>query len=195
MVGKLVYLMVATEPIISFAVSQLSRFFSCPGPKHFAACRWAISYLRGIQADQGLTFRGGAGFNLHAYCDSDWAQCPDTRRSTSGYAAMFAGAAVSWISKRQPTVALSSAEAEYVTACLAAKEVQWIRQLPAEIGVLVSKDPATVYSDSQPAMHMEAKDRGVANFRFDPSSEEAAGALTKAPGTAEGSRAQEYPER
>jgi hypothetical protein len=95
MVGKLVCLMVASEPTISFAVSQLPRFFSCPGPSHFSACRWAISYLKGIHGDQGITFRGAAGFNLHAYCDSDWAGCPDTRRSTSGYVVMFAGAAVS----------------------------------------------------------------------------------------------------
>ena len=200
MVGKLVYLMVATEPAISFAVSQLSRFFCCPGSKHFAACRWAISYLKGIEPDQGITFRGDAGFNLHAYCDSDWAGCPDTRRSTSGYAVMFGGATVSWISKRQPTVALSSAEAEYVTACLAAQEIQWIRQLLAEIGVPLERTGTTVYSDSQSAMHMannptsgrakhidikyhfvkEARERGVVNFKYVHTSEQAADLMTKA---------------
>ena len=199
MVGKLVYLMVASEPIISFAVSQLSRFFSCPGPSHFSACRWAISYLKGIHGDQGITFRGAAGFNLHAYCDSDWAGCPDTRRSTSGYVVMFAGAAVSWISKRQPTVALSSAEAEYVTACLAAQEVQWIRQLLAEIGVPMDKGPTVVHSDSQSAMHMannptagrakhidikyhfvkEAREREVVEFRYCNTNVQAADVLTK----------------
>lgn len=199
MVGKLVYLMVASEPIISFAVSQLSRFFSCPGPSHFSACRWAISYLKGIHGDQGITFRGAAGFNLHAYCDSDWAGCPDTRRSTSGYVVMFAGAAVSWISKRQPTVALSSAEAEYVTACLAAQEVQWIRQLLAEIEVPMDKGPTIVHSDSQSAMHMannptagrakhidikyhfvkEALEREVVGFRYCNTNEQAADVLTK----------------
>ena len=200
MVGKLVYLMVASEPMISFAVSQLSRFFSCPGPRHFAACRWAISYLKGIRQDQGITFRGDAGFNLHAYCDSDWAGCPDTRRSTGGYVVMFAGAAVSWISKRQPTVALSSAEAEYVSACVAAQEVQWIRQMLAEIGVPMSTQPTVILSDSQSAMHMcnnptagrakhvdikyhfvkEARERGVVSFQFVPTTEEAADAMTKA---------------
>jgi hypothetical protein len=199
MVGKLVYLMVASEPMISFAVSQLSRFFSCPGSKHFAACRYAISYLKGIHHEQGITFRGDAGFNLHAYCDSDWAGCPDTRRSTSGYTVMFAGAAVSWISKRQPTVALSSAEAEYVAACLAAQEVQWIRQVLAEIGVPVEPGPTCIYSDSQSAMHMcnnptagrakhvdikyhfvkEAREREVVSFRFIPTSQQAADAMTK----------------
>ena len=200
MVGKLVYLMVASEPGISFAVSQLSRFFSCPGPKHFDGCRWAISYLKGILPTQGLTFRGDKGFNLHAYCDSDWAGCPDTRRSTSGFAVMFAGASVSWIAKRQPTVALSSAEAEYVTACLAAQEVQWIRQLLAEISVPIGDAPTVVYSDSQSAIHMannptsgrakhmdikyhfvkEARERGVLTFKYVSTNEQAADILTKA---------------
>ena len=200
MVGNLVYLMVGSEPIISFAVSQLSRFFSCPGKKHFTACRWAMSYLKGIENNQGITFRGDKGLDLHAYCDSDWANCPDTRRSTSGFVVMVAGAAVSWISKRQATVALSTAEAEYATACLAAQEVQWIRQLLAEINVPVPKEPTTVHADSQSAIHMcnnptagrakhidikmhfvkEAQERGVVNFKYIPTTEEAADVLTKA---------------
>ena len=199
MVGKLVYLMVASEPMISFAVSQLSRFFSCPGPKHFAACKYAIAYLKGIRETQGLVFRGDVGFDLHAYCDSDWAGCPDTRRSTSGYAIMFAGAAISWLSKRQPTVALSSAEAEYVTACLACQETQWIRQMLTEIGVPISKEPTVVLSDSQSAIAMannptagrakhidikyhfvkEARENKVVSFKYVPTNQEAADAFTK----------------
>ena len=144
--------------------------------------------------------RGDKGLDLHAYCDSDWANCPDTRRSTSGFVVMVAGAAVSWISKRQATVALSTAEAEYATACLAAQEVQWIRQLLAEINVPVPKEPTTVHADSQSAIHMcnnptagrakhidikmhfvkEAQERGVVNFKYIPTSEEAADVLTKA---------------
>ena len=113
---------------------------------------------------------------------------------------MFGGATVSWISKRQPTVALSSAEAEYVTACLAAQEIQWIRQLLAEIGVPLERTGTTVYSDSQSAMHMannptsgrakhidikyhfvkEARERGVVNFKYVHTSEQAADLMTKA---------------
>jgi hypothetical protein len=148
---------------------------------------------------QGLHFRGDKGFNLHAYCDSDWAGCPDTRRSTSGYVVMFGGAAVAWISKRQPTVALSSAEAEYVTACLAAQEIQWIRQLLSEISLPYKNEPTVVYSDSQSAMHMasnptsgkakhmdikyhftkEAVERGVVSFKYVHTSEQAADGMTK----------------
>ena len=116
---------------------------------------------------------------------------------------MLAGAAVSWVSKRQPTVALSTAEAEYTTACLAAQEVQWIRQMLAEIGAPISKEPTTVHADSQSAIHMcnnptagrakhidikmhfvkEAQERGVhvVNFKYIPTSQEAAAILTEAP--------------
>ena len=107
---------------------------------------------------------------------------------------------MSWVSKRQPTVALSTAEAEYTTACLAAQEVQWIRQMLAEIGAPISKEPTTVHADSQSAIHMcnnptagrakhidikmhfvkEAQERGVVNFKYIPTSEEAADVLTKA---------------
>ena len=113
---------------------------------------------------------------------------------------MLAGAAVSWVSKRQPTVALSTAEAEYTTACLAAQEIQWIRQMLTEIGAPISKEPTTVHADSQSAIHMcnnptagrakhidikmhfvkEAQERGVVNFKYIPTSEEAADVLTKA---------------
>ena len=199
MVGKLVYLLVASEPSIAFAVGQLSRFFSCPNATHVVAAKLVFRYLKGMLPSQGLTYRGDKGFNLHAYCDSDWAGCPDTRRSTSGYVVMFAGAAVAWISKRQPTVALSSAEAEYATACLAAQEIQWIRQLLAEINIDQDKGATTVHSDSQSAMHMagnptagrakhmdikyhftkEAVERGVVSFKYVHTSEQLADALTK----------------
>ncbi len=198
-VGKLVYLMVGTEPSIAFAVGQLSRFFSCAVAHHLEAAKLVMRYLKSILKSQGLTFRGDRGLELYAYCDSDWAGCPDTRRSTSGYVVMFCGAAVAWISKRQPTVALSSAEAEYVTACFAAQEVQWIRQLLAEIGIPMNKDATVIYSDSQSAMHMaanptagrakhmdikyhftkEAVQRGVVQFKYVSTADQAADGLTK----------------
>ena len=113
---------------------------------------------------------------------------------------MLNGAAISWLSKRQPTVALSSAEAEYITACLAAQEVQFIRQMLLELGLLNEQQPTLIYSDSQSAIHMaenptsgrakhidikvhfvkEARERGVAVFQYVHTTENAADALTKA---------------
>jgi hypothetical protein len=111
---------------------------------------------------------------------------------------MFAGAAVSWISKRQPTVALSSAEDEHVTACLAAQEVQMTRGLLAEIDI-PQPGPTVIHSDSQSAMHMannpttgrakhidikyhfvkEARENKVVTFSYINTSKQAADILTK----------------
>ena len=101
-VGKLVYAMVGTRPDIAFAVSQCSRFFSNPGKAHLRAAKHILRYLKGTSS-VGLTFGQNTPrdkLNPYAFCDSDWAQCLDTRRSTSGYVVMLNGAAVSWISKR-----------------------------------------------------------------------------------------------
>ena len=200
LVGKLVYAMVGSRPDIAFAVSQCSRFFSAPGKVHAHAARRILRYLKGT-AKVGLTFGNikKQGSDLYAYCDSDWAQCPDTRRSTSGYIVMLHGAAIAWLSKRQPTVALSSAEAEYVTACFAAQEVQFIRQLLMEIGY-ETKGPTTIFCDSQSAMHMisnptagrakhidikahfvkETQERGTTSFVYINTTENAADFMNKA---------------
>ena len=82
----------------------------------------------------GLTFSTKAALSkgqaqLDGYCDSDWAGDLDNRRSTSGYVFMLAGAAVSWKSRRQPTVALSSTEAEYMVVTKASEEAIWLRHL------------------------------------------------------------------
>ena len=201
LVGKLVYAMVGTRPDIAFAVSQCSRFFSNPGKLHMKAARHIVRYLKGT-TNIGLTFGKNTGpepLKPYAYCDSDWAQCLDTRKSTSGYVIMLNGAAVSWISKRQPTVALSSAEAEYVTACFAAQEVQFIRQTLDELGLLTCKEPTTIFCDSQSAMHMiknptsgrakhidikahfvkESHERGYTRFEYIQTDSNAADVLTK----------------
>ena len=202
LVGKLVYAMVGTRPDIAFAVSQCSRFFANPGKAHLRAAKHVLRYLKGT-ANLGLTYGRSSGhptLDPYAYCDSDWAQCPDTRRSTSGYVIMLNGSAISWLSKRQPTVALSSAEAEYVTACFAAQEVQFIRQTLKELELLKTHSPTTIYCDSQSAIHMignptsgrakhidikahfvkETQERGVTNFTYIHTNANAADMLTKA---------------
>jgi len=76
----------------------------------------------------------GTGIELSGYCDSDWGGCIDTRRSTTGYLICVNGGVISWSSKRQPTVALSSAEAEYMAMSAAVQEIVWTIQLLSELG-------------------------------------------------------------
>ena len=91
-----------------------SRFaFICTIPEsHLAAMKRLLRYVRGT-VDHGLVLHRSTSAELVVYTDADWAGCPDTRRSTSGYAVFLGGNLVSWSSKRQPVVSRSSAEAEY----------------------------------------------------------------------------------
>ena len=83
-----------------------------PRESHLAALKRLLRYVRGT-VDLGLVLHRSSSAELVVYIDADWAGCPDTRRSTSGYAVFLGGNLVSWSSKRQPVVSRSSAEAEY----------------------------------------------------------------------------------
>ena len=85
---------------------------------------------------------------LWGYVDSDWAGCPDSRRSTSGFVFMLNGAAISWRSKRQPTVALSSAEAEFISASAMVQKVIYLRKFLAYLGY-PQPDPTPVFADNE----------------------------------------------
>ena len=87
---------------------------------------------------------------LWGFVDSDWAWCPDSRRSTSGYTLMLNGAAVSWKSKRQSVVALSTAEAEFIAASSMVPEVIYTRRLLEKLGFPQS-DPTWIYEIIRPA--------------------------------------------
>lgn len=111
LVGRLIYLTVSRSDITYF-VHVLSRFMHQPRKLHMEAALSVVRYLKNALG-QGLFFSSNSDFRLRAYCDSDWAGCPITRRSTIGYCVFLGPSLVSWRSKRQKTVSLSSAEAEY----------------------------------------------------------------------------------
>ena len=122
--GSLLYLARWSRPDIAFAVSELSTFVSCPGQTHMVAAKHLLRYLNGTK-NPGLLYSGPASRAniLWGYVDSDWAGCPDSRKSTSGYALLLNGAAITCKSKRQSVIALSSAEAEFVAASSLVQEV------------------------------------------------------------------------
>ena len=152
-VGAIMYAMLGTRPDIAFAITALSQFSTNPGHLHWLALKRVLRYLRGTM-DHKLTY-GGSNICQHplklvSYCDSDWGSDIDDRRSISGYVFLLSGGAVSWKTKKQPTVAQSSVEAEYMAANQAAREALWFRTLLNELGYfnLVSS-PTKIYSDSQ----------------------------------------------
>ena len=123
-----------------------------PGPEHWSGVKRVLRYIKGT-LDQGLKFESSSDcdINLHGYADADWAGDATTRKSTSGYMFSLAGATVSWKSKRQTVVALSSTEAEYIALCLAAQEAIWLRSLLESLGFKQSK-ATKLYEDNQGAI-------------------------------------------
>lgn len=129
-VGSLMYAMLGTRPDLAFAVSVVSRDAFNPNSLHWLAVKRIFRYLKGSLQLQ-LTFRGPIQV-LSGFPDADWAGDHDTRRSTSGYVFNIGSGAISWSSKRQPTVALSSCEAEYMGQTQATKEAISLKSLLAQ---------------------------------------------------------------
>ena len=152
-VGSLMYAMLGTRPDIAYAVSVVSRFASKPTDQHWGAVKHILRYLKHTLHYQ-LTYQGGLGA-LQGYTDSDWGGDTHTRRSTAGYVFNIGSGALSWSSKRQPTVALSSCEAEYFGQTQATKEAIWLKKLLAELNP-GDEHPKTVvlYGDNQGAIAM-----------------------------------------
>ena len=135
MVGSLVYLSSCTRPDISYVVTKLSEKLEKPTRAHFNACKFVLKYLRGTMS-KGLFYKRekGEGIQIIGYSDSDWGSSPD-RKSYSGYCFQLSNdnSFISWKAKKQPTIALSTCEAEYIAANFAVKEGLFIRQLLSDL--------------------------------------------------------------
>ncbi|HVX00705.1 MAG TPA: reverse transcriptase domain-containing protein, partial [Candidatus Babeliaceae bacterium] len=154
-IGAIMYCMLGSRPDVAYAITALSQFSSNPGWQHWNAVKRLIRYLNTTQ-DYKLTYRskkGDEGPCLYGYSDADWGNNIDDRRSYTGYLFMLAGGAVSWQAKKQPTVALSSMEAEYMAATQAAKEALWWRSFLTELGMNVSNE-TVLLSDSKGAIDL-----------------------------------------
>jgi hypothetical protein len=160
LIGGLVYLSVYTRPDISFSVGVLSQFLENPGLEHWVAAKRVFRYLKGSM-ECGLTYRrNDRGVVLSGASDADWSGNLDDRRSTSGYCFHIGTttAAISWRSLKQPVVALSSTEAEYVALAVAAQEAVFLRSLLGELG-FQQNEPTEVSEDNQSCISL-AKNPG-----------------------------------
>ena len=129
--GGLIYL-THTRPDISHSVGVISRFIQNPSRHHFGAAKRILRYIAGT-LDLGIWYEHGIRYKLIGYTDSDWAGCMKDRKSTSGYVFSIGSGAVSWSSKKQATVALSSSEAEYIATSATTCQVIWLRRLLGEL--------------------------------------------------------------
>jgi hypothetical protein len=150
----------ATRPDLSFAVSLLSRFQANPGIDHWNALMHVVGYVRNT-IDYGLTYSRDGDLSPLGYADADYGGCRDTRRSTSGYVFMMAGGPVTWSSKRQSTVALSTVEAEYVAMSRCAQQMTWMQSWLDEVAIEYAT-PGVIKGDSRGAISLtkNTKDHG-----------------------------------
>ncbi|KMQ85293.1 retrovirus-related pol polyprotein from transposon tnt 1-94, partial [Lasius niger] len=126
--GSSMYVCQGIQPDIAHAISLLSQFSGNPGKIHWTALKRLFRYLKGT-LNYKLQFRKDGNKHLEGYCDADWAGEIDKRRSTTGYLFRLQDAAISWKSKRQSSIALSTTEAEYMAMAAAVQEAMWLRVL------------------------------------------------------------------
>ena len=153
LVGQLLYL-TNTRPDICFAVTYLSQFLSAPMSSHYNAALRILRYLKGSPG-RGLFFPCHSSLQIKAFSDSDWASCPESRRSFTGFCIFLGDSLVSWKTKKQPTVSHSSSKAEYRALVATTCEIQWLTFLLQDLRVPFIS-PALIYCDNQPAMYIAA---------------------------------------
>ena len=198
LVGKLIYLS-HTRPDIVYVVGIISQFMHKPQVNHMEAALRVVRYLNGSPGS-GVLFRKHGHLEIKAYIDADWAGNPVDRRSTSGYFTLVGGNLVTWRSKKQKVVALSSAEAEFRGIARGLAEVLWLRKLLTELGFppkrsceLMCDNRAAISISENPVQHDRTKhvevdrhfikeklEEGVLSLPFVRSEEQLADMLTKA---------------
>lgn len=152
-IGCLLYISQGTRPDIYYAVNTLSRYIKTPTSEHWMAVKRILRYLQGTKNLQ-ILYKRNVNQEITGYCDSDWASCTEERRSCTGYVFMFQDGAISWNSKRQQTIALSTTEAEYMGISAATQEAIWLRQLHIELWPATKVPTITLFCDNQSAIKL-----------------------------------------
>jgi hypothetical protein len=154
LVGALLFICCQTRPDVAYAVCTLSRFSANPGAAHWEALIGILRYLRHTSTI-GISYSRAGSRELSIYSDADWGMCPDTYKSTTGWAVVLCGGLVNWSSKLQSVVAQSTMEAEFVAMSMACREGYWTRSWLGELnGLLADKrmPPTPLFCDNQAAI-------------------------------------------
>ncbi|KAI5355055.1 hypothetical protein L3X38_007950 [Prunus dulcis] len=198
LVGSLLYL-TATRPDVMYAASLLARYMHGPSNKHYRAAKRVLRYVKGT-LDYGLHYMKGKKAVLVGFCDSDWGGSVDDSKSTPGYAFSFGSGVFSWASVKQNCVALSTAEAEYISAAEATTQAIWLRfvledfgELPAEATPLQCDNTSAISISKNPVFHQRTKhidrryhfikdalQQGIVDLVYCPTKEQVADIFTKA---------------
>ena len=159
LLGSLQYLAIATRPDIAYAVNRLAAYTANPSFEHYGAAKRLLRYVKGTR-NFGITYHtngtqhvGPKDSNFfYGFSDAAFANADD-KKSISGYVFLSSGGAITWGSKKQATIALSSTEAEYVTLSEAAREAMWLRHLYGELG-FIQKEPILLLGDNDGSISM-----------------------------------------
>ena len=198
-IGSLLYLTTATRPDLAYSVGNCARYMSNPSIEHFNALNKIWRYLAKT-ARYSLIYQSDQKPLLKGYCDADWGGDYDTRKSTTGYIFLFGNTAISWSSKLQKTVALSSCEAEYMALKEAIKEEEALQTLFKQIKPLKELYSRDIYTDSRSAIELaknpifharskhidiqyhyvrEANQKGIIKLNYIPTEKQLADGFTK----------------
>lgn len=152
-----------TRPDIAFSVSLISRFMHSPSKQHLGAAKRILRYVAGTTS-YGIFYSKVSDFRLVGFTDSDWAGSLDDCKSTSGNVFNLGSGAISWSSKKQDIVALSSSEAEYMAATTSSCQAVWLRKLLADLQQeqigpteIWCDNKATIAMTKNPAFHSRTK--------------------------------------
>jgi hypothetical protein len=187
-----------TRPDICFVVNTLSQFLVEPIHVHLVSAKHVMRYLKGT-LDCGLSYDGYHDFRLSGYIDSDWAGSVSDRKSTSGCCFSLGSAMISWQSRKQSSIALSTTEAEYIVACSASCEAIWLRKLltglfdlEMESTMILCDNQSCINMTENPLFHDKSKhieiryhyirdmvQRGAIKLQYVNTDEQVADVLTK----------------
>ena len=169
-VGSLIYL-TTTRLDMMFCVSLISRYMAKPTELHLQTAKRILRYLKGT-INYGIFYKKGGEKKLLAFTDSDYAGDLEDRKSTSGYVFLLSSGAVSWSSKKQPIVTLSTTEAEFVAAAACACQAVWMRRILKKFGhsqegstTVMCDNSSTIKLSKNPIMHGRSKHIDV-RFHF-----------------------------
>ncbi|WVZ76309.1 hypothetical protein U9M48_024295 [Paspalum notatum var. saurae] len=161
MIGSLLYL-TATRPDIQFAVCLCALYQASPRTSHRQAVKRIFRYLK-FTPELGLWYSSGSSLSLRRFLDADHAGCRIDRKSTSCTCQLLGTSLVSWSSRKQASVALSTTEAEYVAAASCCSQLLWMKATLSDFGLRFGKIPLLVDSTSaisiakNPVLHTRTK--------------------------------------
>lgn len=151
MIGSLLYV-TASRPDVKQAVGMVVRFQSKPKESHVLAVKRIFRYLKGT-IDLGLWYPSKDSLTFRAYSDVDWASCIDDRKSTTGGAFFLGESLISWISKKQSSISLSTTEVEYIAEVECSTQIEWMKQTLLDIKVMFT-EPIVIYCDNTSAINL-----------------------------------------